>query len=304
MYRIGIDLGGTTISGGIIDDDYTIIATETIATPVLKDPTLTLPAIAAGISRMVHRLNRRITEEYSSVPVTDIGIGVPASVSDNLVIDANNLGLINANLATEVKLRTGCRVTLINDAQAAGLAEYHAGSGKGSHEFYMITLGTGVGGCYIRNGEIVKGCNNAAGEVGHMSVVLGGRPCTCGRKGCLEAYVSASALVRDAYSIDPSLTDGKKFFAALAGGSPVCRDIFENYLDILAAGLTNIINILQPDILAIGGGISAVGDILTDPLRKRVAAEVYTRHSDRQTRICTAKLNNSAGVIGAAIISY
>ena len=303
MYRIGIDLGGTTISGGVVDDSYNLLFSETVTTPTVRDDILTLPLIAAEISRMVMRLNKRLADEFSVPGVTQIGIGVPASVNENLVIDANNLGLVNADLAGEVSLRTGYTVTLINDAQAAGLAEYYAGAGKGSKEFYMVTLGTGVGGCYIRNGEIVKGCNNAAGEVGHMSVVLGGKPCTCGRKGCLEAYVSASALIRDAMTVDPSLQNGKLFFAALAAGHEGCKELYEKYLDILAAGLTNIINMLQPDVLAIGGGISAVGDVLIKPLNERISSEVYTQHSDRQTKLSIAQLNNGAGIIGAAIVS-
>ncbi len=304
MYRIGIDLGGTAIKGGIIDDAaMEVMASDSVATPSVRNDALTLQAIAAAISRMIFRLNAVIENEYKAEKAASVGIGVPASISGNMVIDANNLCLVNADLAGQVSLRTGLEVRLINDAHAAGLGEYSAGAGKGCREFFMMTLGTGVGGCYIRSGEVIKGCNDAAGEVGHMAVAAGGRECTCGRRGCLEAYASASALIRDAQAVDPSIENGRQFFKALEGGSPALRKVFDDYLDILACGVTNVINILQPDVLVIGGGISAVGSTLLDPLAERVASMVYTRHSEKQTKIRAALLQNDAGLIGAAMFA-
>ncbi|MCR5769528.1 MAG: ROK family protein [Lachnospiraceae bacterium] len=308
MYRVGIDLGGTNISGGVVDEKNEIIAKDELLTRHTSEPEL----IAADIARMIFRLAARLNVSMSAFDV--IGIGIPGSVEKDIVRDANNIGFYDVPFASMVSSRTGLPVTLINDTNAAARGEYVAGSGKGAASFFMLTLGTGVGGAYIYKGDIVEGCNLAAGEIGHMVIRVDGRQCSCGRRGCFEAYCSASALslrareaaITNEFCLLNKFTDndlykidGKMFFKALAAGDKTCADIFDSYMRDLTAGVVNVINLLQPDVLVIGGGLSGVGNVLLDDLKRRVAGEVYSLHSDTQTEIRIASLGNDAGIIGA-----
>ena len=308
MYKVGIDLGATKVAGGVIDSNNELIEKESIPTRHNCEPEL----IAADISRMVFRFAARLNVSMSAFDC--IGIGIPGSVENDTVKDANNIGFYNVPFAEMVSARTGLAVTLINDANAAARGEYVAGSGKGADSFFMLTIGTGIGGAYIYKGDIVKGCNLAAGEIGHMVIRVDGKQCSCGRKGCFEAYCSATALsvraremaVTNKYSLLNKLTDnnlykidGKLFFRALEEGDRSCVDIFDQYMRDLTTGVVNVINLLQPDVLAIGGGVSGVGSKLLDTLKERVNREVYSLHSEKQTDIRIATLGNDAGIIGA-----
>lgn len=308
MYKIGIDLGGTNITGGVIDNSNEIIEKENILTRHNSEPEL----IAADIARMVFRFAAKLNISMSAFD--KIGIGIPGSVEGAIVKDANNIGFYDVEFASMVRARTGLPVYLINDANAAARGEYVAGSGKGAKSFFMLTLGTGIGGAYIYKGDIVEGCNLAAGEIGHMVIRVDGRQCSCGRRGCFEAYCSATALstrareaaITNQFSLLNKLTnnnlykiDGKLFFQALKEGDKTCSEIFDQYMRDLTAGVVNIINLLQPDVLAIGGGLSGVGSLLLDNLKARVMKEVYSVHSDIQTSIRIASLGNDAGIIGA-----
>ncbi|MBR4726104.1 MAG: ROK family protein [Lachnospiraceae bacterium] len=308
MYRVGIDLGGTNICGGVVDEKNEIIAKDELLTRHTSEPEL----IAADIARMIFRLAARLNVSMSAFDV--IGIGIPGSVEKDIVRDANNIGFYDVPFASMVSSRTGLPVTLINDTNAAARGEYVAGSGKGAASFFMLTLGTGVGGAYIYKGDIVEGCDLAAGEIGHMVIRVDGRQCSCGRRGCFEAYCSASALslrareaaITNEFCLLNKFTDndlykidGKMFFKALAAGDKTCADIFDSYMRDLTAGVVNVINLLQPDVLVIGGGLSGVGNVLLDDLKRRVAGEVYSLHSDTQTEIRIASLGNDAGIIGA-----
>ncbi|MCR5686385.1 MAG: ROK family protein [Lachnospiraceae bacterium] len=308
MYKVGIDLGGTNTAGGIIDEKNEIIERENLLTRHGCDPEL----IAADLARMVFRLAAKVNVSMSAFD--KIGIGIPGSVEGGIVKDANNIGFYDVPFAGMVAARTGLPVSLINDSNAAARGEYVAGSGKGARSFFMLTLGTGVGGAYIYKGDIVEGCNMAAGEVGHMVIRVDGRHCSCGRRGCLEAYCSGTALatrareaaITNQYSLlnklsenNPSAIDGKLFYKALMAGDKTSSQVFDEYMKDLTAGVVNIINLLQPDVLAIGGGMSGVGSTLLNELIKRVQPEVFSLHSDTQTSIRIASLGNEAGIIGA-----
>ena len=308
MYKVGIDLGGTNISGGVVDAGNDILATEHLLTRQKSEPEL----IAADIARMVFRFAARLNVSMSAFDL--IGIGIPGSVEGSIVRDANNIRFYDVPFASMVSARTGLPVTLINDTNAAARGEYVAGSGKGADSFFMLTLGTGIGGAYIYKGDIVEGCNLAAGEIGHMVIRVDGKKCSCGRQGCFEAYCSASALAASAreaaitneFCLLNKLTDndlykidGKVFFKGLELGDKSCIEIFDRYMKDLTAGVVNIINLLQPDVLVIGGGLSGVGNVLLDELKKRVRPQVYSLHSDIQTEIRIASLGNEAGIIGA-----
>ena len=205
-----------------------------------------------------------------------------------------------------------------NDANCAALAEYYAGAGRDSKRFVTVTLGTGIGGGIIHNGKIYHGSNGMAGEVGHMTVAYDGRSCPCGRKGCWEQYASATALKRltketmDAHpdsilervvAENDGQVSGQSAFIAARQGDPVGQAVCDLYVRYLATGIVNLINIFQPDTLAIGGGVSNEADEqLLFPLRKLAAQESIPCNRDKMTRIVTAQLGDQCGIIGAAFL--
>ena len=206
-----------------------------------------------------------------------------------------------------------------NDANAAALGEFLAGSAKGTKNAIAITLGTGVGGGIIIDGKIYSGSNFAGAELGHMVIVKDGRECGCGRKGCWEAYASATALInmtkeairneKAEFSYMLHLADddidnvnGKTAFDAQQAGDNTGAEVVEKYIGYLATGLINIINIFQPDVLCIGGGIAGQGENLLGPLHAIIEQERFTKYNDKQTKVCIASLGNDAGIIGAACL--
>ena len=210
-------------------------------------------------------------------------------------------------------------IYLENDANCAALGEAIAGVGKGKKLFIAITLGTGVGGGIINEGKVMAGCNEAGGELGHMVIEMNGIPCNCGRTGCWEAYASATALVeqtqkamldhRDSkmWSLAADSLDnvnGRTAFDAMRAGDEWGKKVVEQYIEYVAVGTVNIINIFQPEMICFGGGICNEGETLLAPLRKYVEQFRYSRYSSTQTELCRAKLGNDAGIIGAALVSY
>jgi glucokinase len=215
--------------------------------------------------------------------------------------------------------RTGIKnIFVANDADAAAYGEAVAGAAKGVANSVMITLGTGVGGGIIIDGKIYSGFNHAGGELGHTVIEKGGRPCSCGRRGCWEAYSSATGLVRMTREkmnerpdskmwalCDGSVENagGKTAFKAARAGDEAGKEVVDSYISYLACGLTNMINIFQPEIISIGGGVCNEGDYLLSPVKEIVAKEVYTKEATtKQADIRIAKLGNDAGIIGAAAL--
>lgn len=316
-YRIGVDLGGTNMAAGVLDESYRIVKFATIKTRQGGTP----EEIADDMTALVRSLAKDagITEEEIEL----IGIGVPGSVTEEGVVeDANNINFYNVPFGAMMRERTGIAIHMVNDARAAALGEYVAGAGKGSETFQMLTIGTGVGGAFIVNGKVIAGCNGAAGEIGHMVIKQNGAKCSCGRRGCLEAYASAGALrdrmqkvvleerkrwPRRRESVLWELCghrveylNGKTLFKALEQEDALAQELFEEYIEYLAEGIANIINALQPEVFCIGGGMSEQKEKLLAPLRTSVMDKIYTKHSKLQTRIVAAELGNNAGIIGAA----
>jgi len=195
-----------------------------------------------------------------------------------------------------------------------------AGCGHGVQNFIMVTLGTGVGGGIIVDGAMLTGINGAAGEIGHMIIAMGGESCQCGNMGCFEQYASATALIRQTKDalirdrehlssmwgiIDEKLenVDGMTSYKAARAGDGIALTVVDNFTQYLAVGVANLINIFQPEIVCIGGGISKEGDYLINPLTEKVEHMRYTKHAKKQTLICQAELGNDAGIIGAALLS-
>ncbi|MDR1029101.1 MAG: ROK family protein [Clostridiales Family XIII bacterium] len=310
-YNIGVDIGGTNIVAGLVDDAGRIRAKA-------ATPTLAARGAEAIVADIV-ALARKLTEE-SGIPadrVGGVGVGVPgtANRTTGIVEYACNLNWTGVPLQALLSEALRLPIRLENDANAAAFGEYTAGAAEGCDSFIMITLGTGIGGGMVSQGRLIEGFNFAGMEVGHMVIDKGGRPCHCGRNGCFERYASASGLILTAKEYmeryptsllwdmaedDPDRVDGLTPFEAMKRGDPAAKAIIDVYAADLACGVTNLINIFQPDRLAIGGGIAGQGETLLAPLRAIVARDVYSKHCARNTEIVAAVLGNDAGVIGAA----
>ena len=253
--------------------------------------------------------------------VAHIGIGVPGAVNpETRVVETSpNLFFQNWEIAAMMEERLHKYVKVENDANAAALGEFLAGSAKGSKNAIAITLGTGVGGGIIIDGKIYSGSNYAGAELGHMVIVKDGNQCGCGRKGCWEAYASATALINmtkeaiknekpefsymlNAVNGDLDQVNGKTAFDAMKDGDATGTEVVNKFVSYLATGIVNVINIFQPDVLCIGGGVSRQGETLLAPLRAIVEQERFTKHNEKQTIICAATLGNDAGIIGAAML--
>lgn len=310
-YYIGIDIGGTNIACGIVDDDFNIVARAKVKTNAPRPYAEILEDIKKSVRLACEELGISPSEAHS------IGIGCPGTCNTDGVVEySNNLGFVNVPLRTDIEAEFGIKTYLDNDANAAAFGEFVAGAAKGANNAVAITLGTGVGSGIIINGKLYSGSNCAGGEIGHTVIVVDGRPCTCGRKGCFEAYSSATGLGKmtaEAAQLHPDSLlakqieeDGKcgarTAYLAMKKGCEVGREVTERYVKYLACGIANVINTFQPDILCIGGGVCNEGDTLMVPLKKAVAEQIYTKNSKKNTEIAVCSLGNDAGIIGAAML--
>jgi glucokinase len=313
MYHLGIDLGGTNIAAAVVDDNYKIVGTGKVKT--------NCPRPADEIADDIYKAGLLAIENsgLSLSDIAEVGVGSPGSVNSKIgyICYAGNLGFHNVPLKAMLEERFGREVYLENDANAAAFGEQLAGAGKGADSFIAITLGTGVGGGVIENGRILSGANSAGGELGHIVIIMNGDSCTCGRNGCWEAYASATALIKqtkEAMELDKNSklwdvvggnieeVNGKTAFDGMRLGDKTATDVVNKYCEYVACGITNIINIFQPDVLCIGGGISKEGETLVTPVRNFVERERFSRNVEKQTEIKTAVLGNDAGIIGAAFL--
>lgn len=317
MYYIGIDLGGTNIAAGIVDESYKIVAKGSVPTKAERP--------AEEIIADMGALCRKLVED-AGISFDDIeyaGIATPGSVDpvNGVVLYANNLPFEVTPIADILKKYAPIKKVLIeNDANAAAKGEAVAGAAKGVADAVMITLGTGVGGGIIINHKVYSGFNHAGGELGHIVIEHGGRPCSCGRLGCWEAYSSATGLINmtrekldecKEKGIPTIMNDmvkeegkisGKTAFAAMKKGDAPAKEVVDMYISYLACGLSNIVNIFQPQILVIGGGICNEKNYLTDPLKEIIKRDTYGNAHIANTELKIAELGNDAGIIGAAVL--
>lgn len=309
---LGIDIGGTNIACGIVDEECRIIARSKVKTNAPRPYSEILPDII--------RAAKLACEEAGIEPseLDFAGIGCPGTCNQETgeVEYSNNLGFRNVPLRTDVEAALGVKTFLGNDADAAAYGEYCAGAAKDAKNAVVITLGTGVGSGIIIGGRIYSGSNFAGGEIGHTVISVDGRQCTCGRKGCFEAYSSATGLVKTTKEYAEKFPDSlmaklirqdgrisaRTAYAAMKQGDEAGRLVTEEYVKYLAVGIANVINIFQPDLLCIGGGVCNEGDTLLVPLKKAVAEQVYTKNSAKNTEIVICSLGNDAGIIGAAML--
>ncbi len=310
-YCIGVDLGGTNIAVGLVDmDSRRILRKKSMKTNAPR-PCL---SISEDIAKMCRELCSE--EEIKLEKVQWIGIATPGIVKKSVVVGAVNLGWTDEPFGEIVKNLTGRPTFVANDANAAAYAEALWGVGAGSISLVAVTLGTGVGGGIIIDGKIWEGINGFAAEIGHMVIDADGRSCGCGKRGCLEAYCSASALIKEARRMMKLRSDSKMWelcggdinklngripFEAARDGDYAARTVVDDFINYLAIGVSNIINTFQPDVVCIGGGISGEGEHLMKPLRECLKHSAFGT-KDSNTRVETAKFRNDAGIIGAALL--
>lgn len=309
MYYAGIDLGGTNIAVGIVDEKGVIIESKSIPTGSGRD----FREIVRDMAELIKEL-----ADSAGIPLCDIaaaGIGCPGSIDSTCGVCeySNNLNMCHADLAGEFKKHIDIPVYVENDANVAALGEYEINA-KGSKSFVFVTLGTGVGGGVIINGEIFRGFNGVGAELGHTVINVDGEQCTCGRKGCWEAYASVTALIRQTkeamenhkdslmheYAEKEGKVSGLTSFLAAKQGDKYAIEVVSKYFEYIAEGITNLVNIFQPEKLVIGGSISKEGDYLLKPVSEFVQKNDYNRYMPK-AKIEIAKLFGDAGIIGAAI---
>lgn len=311
MYYIGIDLGGTNVAAGVTDQNGRLLGKASIPCPRGAEEIADAMAEAARLAIAEAEI---LPEQCGSV-----GVASPGSIDPDkgIVFHAYNLGLENVPLAQMVSDRLGGIPTMLeNDANAAALGEFVAGAGKGKNSMVAVTLGTGVGAGAVLDGKLYTGFNYAAFEAGHTVIRRGGRQCTCGRKGCWETYASATGLIRSTreameahhesalwqYATTLEEVNGKTPFDAAQAGDAVAKEVLAEYIEDLACGLANLINIIQPEVLCIGGGICKQGENLMVPLRAALDREEFTKDAAKRAVVCTAELGNDAGIIGGAML--
>ena len=314
MYRIGVDLGGTNIVVGVINEENKILVKATRKTNAPRPAEEIFDDIAAAIGEAMEKA------QIKKEDVISVGVGTPGSVNkeDELIEFANNLGFDNVPAYRMLRERTGFeKVYFDNDANCAALGEAVAGCGKGVKSLVMITLGTGVGSGIIANGKLITGLNYAAGEMGHTVIKYNGLQCNCGRKGCWEKYSSATALISQTIDAMRENTDslmwelvgndvtrvsGRTAFDAARRGDVAARAVVNQYIAYLGCGISNVVNIFQPDMVCVGGGIGNERENLLEPTRRVLASERYSIHAKKQTQLVAAELGNDAVVIGSSLL--
>lgn len=310
-YCIGVDLGGTNIAVGLVD----LSARKIVRQMSVKT---NAPRSCQAISKDIASVCRTLCgqEKIKLSDVRWIGAVTPGIVKSGVVVSAVNLGWKNADFRTILATETQRPTYIANDANGAAYAEALWGSGEGASSLVAITIGTGVGGGIVFDGQMWEGINGFAAEMGHMVIDANGRACGCGKRGCIEAYCSATALVRETKRYmtlypesrmwklcDGSLdrVSGKTAFLAMAQGDRAATLVVDQFIDYLAIGVSNVINIFQPDVVCIGGGISREGEVLMAPLREKVLHTSFGTDNSR-TKLVAATFKNDAGILGAALL--
>ena len=311
MYYIGVDLGGTNIAVGLVDKDGHILAKKSVRTFAQRPFAQIMQDMAGCILALLKE------QQVELAQVDSIGIGSPGSLdteNGELVCAYNFKDGIHVPLRDLLRQHIDKPVYIGNDANVAALGEVVAGAAKGYKDAVMITLGTGVGGGIIIDGKIYEGYRSAGAEMGHILLMHHGRPCTCGRRGCWEAYASATALIEqtiEAMTAHPesilnqtpeAQVNGRTAFDAMRKGDAVAKEVVDTYIEYIAQGIVDIVNVFRPEIVIIGGGICNEGDTLLAPLRAFVHKYSFGGELNAPQKIEVAKLGNDAGIIGAAML--
>ena len=313
MIAIGIDIGGMSIKGAAVDSNGRVY--ETFSMPFIKGE----PG-EVTIRKLAEQVKEYIAAQHLEGKIAGIGMGSPGTldVEHGVVNYANNLGWNNLPVASLMQEVLPYPVRLTNDANAAAYGEAKFGAGKSYGTVIMLTLGTGVGGGIIINGQLFEGNQGKGGELGHTVIVLDGEQCTCGRKGCLEAYASATALIRETkkamlsnrrslmWKICPEieLVGGKVVFEAAAQGDKDAVNVLNNYIKYLGEGILNYCNIFRPNVVVLSGGVANAGAQLFDPLNEYIKERNYGYPMTPEVKVVPAELGYDSGKIGAAALFF
>ncbi len=313
MNYIGIDIGGMTIKGGLVDEKGNIILKQTIETEPRKPGDEIVGDIITLIKNIMSKGN------LSASDVDGIGIGSPGSIYDQkgIIRYSCNINFRNTQIVKLVQDALGIsNVKVSNDANCAALGETVFGAGHGAQNSVMITLGTGVGTGIVVDGRLLTGNRSAGAEGGHITIKMGGAKCGCGKKGHYEAYASATALInqvneacdKNPDSILASVAkrdgiDGKTVFTAEDEGCPLAAKVLKKYLKYVGEGLLTFANIFFPEVIIVGGGISNAGDRVIKPLQRYVSRNVYGGGYNPKIKVVGATLKNDAGIVGAATLA-
>ena len=307
-YYAGIDLGGTFVKCGIVSEEGELLIKDKMPTQRGRS----FAEIAGDMARLAGALAKK-----AGVSLSGAGVGSPGVVDskNGAIVYSCNLNWRNAALAEEMEAVLGVPVCVTNDANAAALGEQFIGAGKGFRNVVFVTLGTGVGGGIVIDGKLFEGFRSAGAEIGHTVIRMNGERCGCGRKGCFEAYASATALIRQTRRAmekhsesemwklcggDPEKVDGRTTFDGMRAGDRTAKTVVKNYIGYLSEGVTNLCNEFRPEAVLLGGGISAEGDTLVKPLSELVDRKVYGGTDYAPVKILKASLGNDAGMFGAA----
>lgn len=293
MLRFGFDIGGTNIAAGLVNEENKLVAKDSVKFPRGCGTDAVIKA-CADLYRTI--LEQSGTDEKD---VLGVGVAVPGSVDpqNGVVIDAHNLGFHHTPLQALLEIELQKPVALINDADAATLAEHRVGALAGTRTSMLITIGTGIGGGLILNGDLFRGGRGNGTEPGHMVLHNGGRHCTCGVDGCAETYCSATRLAVDGQAFGCN-TAKESVESAKSGNEPAVQ-LFNGYVDDLGSYIASIVNLLDPERIAIGGGVCGAGSFLLDPLRADVKRKCFF---ETCPEIVVASAGNDAGIIGAGLI--
>ncbi len=304
-YCFGVDIGGTTVKIGLFRTDGELIDKWEIKTRTENKGEAILPDVADALKKKMEE------KEIRASQLSGIGIGIPAPVDgDGVVQNTANLGWGYKEVRREMEELTGMKVAAGNDANVAALGEMWLGAGKGHKDLIMVTLGTGVGGGVIVNGQPLTGAHGAGGEIGHLCVNYEEEEhCGCGKQGCLEQYASATGIARlarkrlaadDTASVlrDKETIDAKAVFDALKEGDRLSEEIVEEFGRYLGYAMANLAAVTDPSVIVIGGGVSKAGSILLGYIEKYFAEKVF--FANKETKFVLAKLGNDAGICGAA----
>lgn len=312
-YYVGVDLGGTNIVAGVVDDKFNIIHKDRIKTQSRL-------AFSTIVKNMADLIEKVINDSgIQREKISSVGVGTPSCMNPKteLIVHANSMGWKNVPLYSELKKYIDFPLYIKNDADCAALGESLAGAAKNYNSALMITLGTGVGGGIIINKKIFNGCDGMGAEFGHTKLVYHGESCTCGQRGCFEAYASATALINQTKTAalnnpntlinelcggDINEIDGRTAFTAAKLGDKLGQKVVDNYISYLAAGLSSVICVFRPDVIIIGGGIGGEGDYLLNPLNEKIMECTYAVDIIGAPKAIKAVLGNDAGVIGAAML--
>ena len=310
QYYLGIDIGGMTVKGIVIDKSGSAVAEGSIATQSENGAEAMCANIASLISQLLHKADARKGD------IAGVGIGCPGIIDSERgrVVFAGNISLSDYPLAEQIEGRTGLKVKLTNDANAAALGEAKFGAASNYKNSILVTLGTGVGGGIVIDGKLFEGGKSAGTEIGHTVIVKNGLQCNCGRRGCLEKYASASALTEQTKEAMKAHKDSAMWkgydLSTACGKTPfdycesdeAAKLVVDGYISYLACGIINLANIFRPEVIMLGGGVSEQGERLTAPLQKLLDGELMGGTDYAPVKIVKAALGSRAGAYGAAAL--